>query len=163
MNDQRLLKQALSRTMQIFVNTDMHNRTLTLSVKASDSIESLKTKICDKIQVPTHLQRLSTAYGKQLRDQLCLMDYGIHNESTLTVKTGSEMNDTQSKLMNESEKRKIEWSNHGSMGVHFSAKTNSCAYYNACVKAMQKYLNKSKITNAMFDTDGYAYFSYNYL
>ena len=58
--------------------------TLTLDAESSDSIESIKIRMQDKVVTSHAKQRLIFA-GKQLEDGRTLEDYNVHKDSTLQL------------------------------------------------------------------------------
>ena len=56
--------------------------TITLPLEASDTIETVKTKIQTREGIPSDNQRLVFA-GKELEDRFEVCDYKIETESTL--------------------------------------------------------------------------------
>ena len=66
---------------QIFIKT-LQGKTITIDVKDSDKIESIKQKISIKEGIPTDQQRL-VFNGKQLEDNSTIAEYNIDTESTI--------------------------------------------------------------------------------
>ena len=69
--------------MQILVQT-VTGKTFNLEVEYNDSVENLKSKICDKVGIPTEHQRL-IFLGKQFEDGRTLKEYNIEKESTIDL------------------------------------------------------------------------------
>jgi ubiquitin len=67
--------------MQIFVKT-VTNKTITLEVEATITVEKLRAKIYDKEGIPIAEQRLIYG-GKQLEDGKTLSDYHIQKGKIL--------------------------------------------------------------------------------
>ena len=59
-------------------------RTITLEVKTSDTVASVKSKIQTKEEIPSDQQRLLYG-GTQLEDEYRLSNYNIQNESRLQL------------------------------------------------------------------------------
>lgn len=77
------LVPCLREFIQIFVKTPK-GKTITLEVASSDTIESIKTKICAREGIPPDFQRLSLGL-RNLEDGRTLADYKIEKESTIQL------------------------------------------------------------------------------
>ena len=86
---QVVVEEKRGREMQIFISDyavkkERVKKTFTLMVEPMDSIEILKAKIQDKLELPTNHQNL--VYNTQpLEDGRTLSDYNIQRESTLQL------------------------------------------------------------------------------
>ena len=77
-----LVLHALPR-LQVFVST-LTGETITLQVRGDDTVEHVKSLICEKEGIPADMQRILFV-GKPLRDGMRLRDYCVQNESTLNL------------------------------------------------------------------------------
>ena len=68
---------------QVFVKT-LSGKTITLQVRGEDTVEHVKSLICEKEGIPPDQQRISSG-GKLLRDGRRLKDCNVLNESTLDL------------------------------------------------------------------------------
>ena len=73
----------LRRGMQIFVKT-LTGKTITLEVERNDTIENIKAKIQEMINIPPNRQHLSFA-SKQLENVREIRHYNIQKESILQL------------------------------------------------------------------------------
>ena len=76
--------QALAPVFQIFLKT-LHEKTIILTVRASDSVESLRDKIQDREGIPPDSQKV-VFEGRLLEDGRVLADYNIKKGDTLHLR-----------------------------------------------------------------------------
>ena len=67
--------------MQVFVK-GLSGRTVTLNVREGSTVDMVKGLLWERLRVPMEVQGLAFG-GKELRDGLCLWDYGLGREATL--------------------------------------------------------------------------------
>lgn len=73
-----------SKEVPIFVRDPFEGTTIMLNVKLSDTIESVKEKLNEKMGVAPDKLRIEHA-GRQLEDKHTLFYYGIERDSSLRV------------------------------------------------------------------------------
>ena len=69
--------------MQIFVKT-INGRSIALDVEGSDTVEKIKPKLQEKLDIPPEQQRI-VYLGKLLENNRALCDYNIKKDSTILV------------------------------------------------------------------------------
>jgi hypothetical protein len=73
--------------MQIFIKTEQ-GRNIVLDVEPYDTVKTVKLKIQEKTGIPSEFQILyAIRSSRRLEDEMILNLYGIHNGSTLEIRT----------------------------------------------------------------------------
>ena len=81
--------QLLLKSIMIFVKT-LTRETITLEVEASDTIETVKSKIEEQEDIQLDVHRL-VFHGKQIEDGCTLSDYNVQNKDTLYLELASRL------------------------------------------------------------------------
>ena len=88
------------RRMQIFVKIYSLENIIFLDVEPSDTINNVKAKIYDKVEISPDRQLLKCIGGNTLQGGLTLSDYQIHKEATLFLEISPSSSSTRTTTTN---------------------------------------------------------------